>query len=382
MKVLQIIVFLFVNAFVLHSQNSSVGQFVFKGKVVGQDAGYVYLKYTDAFNKDVTDSCNLRRGEFEFTGMVNGATNAGFYGNIKSNSANDPNWTELFIEPGSITAIFKVNEFKQLKMTGSRAQDEFTTFIKRIDSLDKQWQPIFDDLKEARAGNDSIKLKRILNEQMPQYTVERRATTLKLIKEFPNSDISAYFLQGQNYLSVDSLKYYYWLFTPAVQHSFYGKEVETAILKQERLQIGKIAPDFVQTDQNGNVISLSKFSGKYILLEFWASWCVPFREENRYLKKAYNKYHGTGFEIIAFSIDVAANKNAWLEAIKKDNLPWIQICDFKSYNSEIVSAYNYFGGNGIPANFLIDPNGQIIARDLRGSELEDKLEQLLTVNSK
>lgn len=377
MKSLLLCTFVLLTTPALFSQNNSNNKFSLKGKVVGQDTGFVHIGYFNSSMKYVDDSCYLKKGEFQFTGFIKGTTRASFYGKRKSRSVDDPNWMEMFIEPGNINALFKVDEFKKAQISGSKSQNEFTIYNKRIDSLNSKWQNVFDELNIAKINNDSIKVDKIYKEQLPIYREENRSVSQRYIQEFANSDISAYLLFCDINLSLDSLKYYYSHLTPSVQHSFYGSNIDSSIIKQERLQIGMPAPDFIQTDLNGNQISLKTFEGKYILLDFWASWCIPCREENPHLKKAYAKYHDKGFEIIGFSMDGPDNKNAWIDAIKKDGLPWIQLCDFKIWNSEVIIEYNYLGGKGIPANFLINPKGQIIAKDLRGDDIENKLSELI-----
>lgn len=361
----------------LFSQNSADNNFNFKGKIIGQDSGFIHLAYFNSAKQYINDSCSLSHGSFQFKGVINGMTRATFYGNRKSRSVDDPNWTEIFLEPGNIKATVKVNEFKKAEITGSKSQNDFEIFNNRIDSLKAKWKNTFDELNEAKIKNDTSKIQKIYNEELPQYRNESSRVTLNFIKEFPNSDISAYLLYNEINLSLDSLKNYYSQLAPSVQQSFYGNNIDSSITRQENLQIGKTAPDFSQADLHGIQISLKKFKGKYILLEFWASWCIPCREEFPYLKKAYAKYHNKGFEIIGFSIDGLENKNAWIEAIKKDGLPWIQLCDFKVWNSDVIIEYNYLGGKGIPANFLINPEGKIIAKNLRGEDVEKALSALI-----
>lgn len=142
---------------------------------------------------------------------------------------------------------------------------------------------------------------------------------------------------------------------------------------ENTVAIGKAAPDFTLNDPNGNPISLSSFKGKYVLIDFWASWCAPCRAENPTLVKAYEKYHGKSFEILGVSLDAEGAKEKWVKAIKDDGLTWPQISDLKYWKSEVVKLY---GIQGIPLNFLIDPDGRIIARSLRGAALEQKLSEI------
>ena len=142
--------------------------------------------------------------------------------------------------------------------------------------------------------------------------------------------------------------------------------------KQNTPAIGTMAPDITMPDVNGNNFSLSSLKGKYVLVDFWASWCGPCRGENPNVVAAYNKYKNKNFTILGVSLD--KTKDAWLEAIKKDGLTWTHISDLKFWDSEAVGLYGF---NGIPYNVLLDPTGKIIADNLRGSDLERKLEEVL-----
>jgi peroxiredoxin len=136
--------------------------------------------------------------------------------------------------------------------------------------------------------------------------------------------------------------------------------------------VNKQAPDLSLPDINGNQIKLSSFKGKYVLVDFWASWCLPCRQENPNVVQAYNKFRNKNFTILGVSLD--KKKDDWKEAIQKDKLSWTQVSDLQEWNSVAVSTFNF---NGIPFNVLVDPDGKIIAESLRGDELEKKLEEVL-----
>ena len=142
--------------------------------------------------------------------------------------------------------------------------------------------------------------------------------------------------------------------------------------KGDPAAIGKAAPEFALPDTKGNMVRLSSFKGKYVLLDFWASWCGPCRQESPTVVNAYNKYKGKKFDILSVSLD--DNKDKWLHAIEKDGLLWKHVSDLKAWESSVVRLYQV---EGIPATFLLDPNGVVIARDLRGDQLEQTLEELL-----
>jgi peroxiredoxin len=374
---LSILVSLLALSSIVSAQLITKNTFRLTGKVVGQDTGYVHLNYLNSSKKFIQDSFYLRKGEFEFSGSITEPCHAFFYGNIKSRSVDDLNFTDIFIEPTEMHAIFNVNDFKHVEFAGSKSQNEFSSYSKQEENLRAKWRKIFDELDTARAKNDTAKIEILYTNRIPFYTTERDSLIYSFIKQFSFSYVSPYLLHYQtNKLTADSLKMFYSLLTSTVKKSADGKRIEDYIAKEENLLIGKQAPDFAQIDANGNNISLKDFRGKFVLLDFWASWCVPCREENPYLKEAYAKYQNKGFTIISFSLDGNETKNAWKNAIKQDALSWTQVCDFKVWGGEVVNEYNLIG-KGIPRSFLINPAGQIIAKDLRGDEVEKKLAEVL-----
>ncbi|MDF2514886.1 MAG: Peroxiredoxin [Sphingobacterium sp.] len=137
------------------------------------------------------------------------------------------------------------------------------------------------------------------------------------------------------------------------------------------VDIGTIASDFTLNDAEGKPVKLTDYRGKYVLLDFWASWCVPCRVENPNLRRNYDKFKAKGFEVVGVSLD--KTKGPWLKAIQDDDLPWRQVSDLKGWQSKVPVAFSVVA---IPQNFLIDPNGRIIARDLKGDLLEKKLEEI------
>jgi len=153
---------------------------------------------------------------------------------------------------------------------------------------------------------------------------------------------------------------------------------QMAIAKQKAQEpeapqwVGKEAPELSLPGINGKEIKLSSMKGKYVLVDFWASWCAPCRRENPNLVQAYNKYKDKNFTVLGVSLD--KEKTEWLNAIQKDELAWTHVSDLKQWNSKAVSVYNF---NSIPFNVLVDPSGKIIAQGLRGEELNAKLEELI-----
>lgn len=144
----------------------------------------------------------------------------------------------------------------------------------------------------------------------------------------------------------------------------YVKDLDGIIKQLENVQIGKVAPEFSLPDTAGVSVSLSDFRGKYVLLDFWASWCPPCRRENPNVVKAFNEYKDKNFTIVGISLD--KDKSKWMKAIADDNLAWTHLSDLKYWDSEIPALY---GVRGIPANVLLDPDGVIVAKNITGEDL-------------
>jgi thiol-disulfide isomerase/thioredoxin len=159
------------------------------------------------------------------------------------------------------------------------------------------------------------------------------------------------------------------------QKSYYGKMVEKIINENKVGSVGSVAPDFAQADTSGNMISLKSFRGKYVLVDFWASWCGPCRMENPNVVEAFNKYKDKNFTVLGISLD--RSKDPWLQAIYQDGLAWTHVSDLKFWSNDVARMYKI---SSIPQNLLLDPEGKIIAKNLRGEELQNKLKELFQKN--
>src|SRR5882757_7282729 len=173
-----------------------------------------------------------------------------------------------------------------------------------------------------------------------------------------------------NPVELDSL---YNTLSPALKGTETAANFQKALEPLKHTAPGTMAPDFTQNDANGVPVKLSSFRGKYVLVDFWASWCGPCREENPNVVRVYNKYKDKNFTILGVSLDKAEGRANWLAAIKSDGLNWTQVSDLKFWSNQVAALYYV---SSIPANFLIDPSGKIIAKDLRGDDLDDKLKEV------
>lgn len=195
------------------------------------------------------------------------------------------------------------------------------------------------------------------------------------IKVHPNAFASLYLLSNMiTVIPEEKAKVYYATLSVTYKNTSYATKIVKALEAKNLTALGKPAPDFTQPDTAGKPVKLSDFRGKYVLLDFWASWCIPCREENPNVVSAYQKYHDKGFTVLSVSLDQAGKKDAWLNAVHHDGLIWTQVSDLQFWANAAAKLY---GIQAIPQNFLIDKEGKIIAVNIKGDELQKTLAGLL-----
>jgi len=225
------------------------------------------------------------------------------------------------------------------------------------------------------------------NDPAFKATLEKRYTEVvdemtNVMKNFvtknPNSYISLVVLSelfvNNSRVEVSTIASLYKNLSEQIKKTDLGKELETKLFSTTQTSIGAVAPDFTQNDTKGKPVKLSDFRGKYVLIDFWASWCGPCRQENPNVVRAYAQFKSKNFEILGVSLDNPNAKTAWLNAIEKDKLTWTQVSDLQGWTNQVARLY---GVESIPQNFLIDPNGVIIAKNLRGENLIRTLSNIL-----
>ena len=274
----------------------------------------------------------------------------------------------FFADKKDVAFVGDLDNPQAVEIMGSETQAELDAYNDKLDEINMQIRDLYAVMQQAFSDNDSIKMDSLnkvgtaLMEQQDNYRDE-------YIKAHPESFVTHYILDGvkQDY-PLDQLKD---LMAGFTTESIYRDHLNDYVAKQERLEVGQPFIDFTLQTKDGEDVALSEkiAQNKLTLVDFWASWCGPCRHENPVVKAAYEKYHELGFEVVGVSVD--QDEAAWLQAVVEDELPWIQVRDSENKVSEDYMIYY------IPSNFLFDQNGTMVAKGLRGEDLEAKLAEIL-----
>ncbi|MEN8120697.1 MAG: TlpA disulfide reductase family protein [Bacteroidota bacterium] len=352
--------------FACNQQPASEG-FTINGSISGFDSGMVYLTKRADGKWVNLDSVTTQEGNFIFKGSVDfpevNYLAFGDYNNLKT----------IFLENSEITFDAHIDSLKDASIIGSSAQDEYMAYTLEGKSYDDKMNEIYEKYKTTKEEGNEDLAKEIYSTLNVVYE-EKLAFISKYIGEHNQSVISPYILDRElKYsLNVNELDSMLSILDSTISKSPYVKALTDRVAVMRTVEIGKEAPDFTINDTTGTPIALSSFRGKYLLIDFWAAWCGSCRRENPNNVTLYADYKDKGFEILGVSFD--RTREDWVKAIIKDGLTWPQVSELKYWNSETGKIYAV---SSIPHTVLLDKEGVIIAKNLRGDELRAKIAKLL-----
>lgn len=277
--------------------------------------------------------------------------------------------TAVFFGNENVKVMGSVNEKPdEWKFAGSKTQDDFVSFQ---NIFVPQFEKLNEFVQKTQMGDENAKSLLDSSIQKIQNSID------SFIQERPSSPVSVLVILSTIGLTEDValLEKRANSLTENATNNVLGGHLKKAVIDAKFNAVGSMALDFSQADVNGKQVSLSQYKGKYVLVDFWASWCGPCRRENHNLVKTFNKFKNKNFTVLGVSLD--EDRDKWLAAIKKDELNWTHVSDLKGWQNEVAQKYRI---TAIPRNFLLNPEGKIIAKDLRGDDLDAKLCEILSCN--
>jgi thiol-disulfide isomerase/thioredoxin len=369
------LIYLFFLALFLTACNSNSDSYTINGNALGFDDGTKII---------VSEVVNNQPKAIDTLEVVSGL----FSGEFPNSDALSLNLLQIeneranilyFPENIDLNATIYKDSIQSSFVSGGTQNDsykEYTNQLKRFNSIKTEKSELF---KQARREQDGV-LANDLQAEIQDISVQENDYKTQFVSDNPNSLFSVLLLtelvSKKEISSADATKIIN-NYSPKIAATSSSKSLKTMITSMKKADVGGLAPDFSAPTPSGEELALNEVLGKYTIIDFWASWCKPCRRENPNVVKVYNKYHEKGLNIISVSLDKAGQKERWLKAIEADQMNWQHVSNLKGWNEPIAKMYNV---RSIPATFLLDENGNIIAKNLRGPALGQKIASLLGNN--
>ena len=360
------------------AQPPAAAAFSVKSKVaIKEPVEKVYFYYNDG-EKNVSDSTDLVKGGFQFKGNTPEPGLATLRFKLYKQPGEERQkyiTVQFFLEAGE-SKLVGGDSAGMYKVKGGQAQADYMKLRKMQLPFEERMSPLYTEYATARKEKNKEEMEKIEASLEALDASMKENVYAKFISENKSSPVALYALK----------QYAGWDMEPAKIEPIFAalpeatRNYPSAIRFKESIEtakktaVGAMAMDFTQNDTLGKAVSLSSFRGKYVLVDFWASWCGPCRVENPNVVRMFNQYKDKGFTVLGVSLDRENAKEKWMKAIHDDNLTWTHVSDLKYWDNEVAKQY---GIRAIPQNILVDPSGRIVARNLTGKKLESKLAELL-----